>query len=448
VISIKFGQYLNSERILDIESESFEGALRELVLACNVDGSIAAEKVVTALLEHEKTITTCIGNSVAVPHARLDADIPITLAFGRCKNGLPDDTSDEYKNIKYIMLMLSANGERSYLNVLTGVVRALQSGVVIDNFNHTHSLDSFQEKVLDVFAPKKKRFQESDNEINKFFLEEACKLAHASECSTVMIFDGTNLDGIDAEEIFDDLKIVITAPKTSGLETISTNAQIIVPLNANSTHWLYEFRSAILLGLSREIVKHDEKICCIGSNSQNGNFDTIFIIDVKREFRPIFTSETQFLTKNIKPEVLERVLSIASEISVEGREGKSVGCLFVIGDVEKIMTFSKPLVLNPFFGYEEEDRNILNPFMDETIKEFSLIDGAFVIRGDGVIESAGTLINTPDHNVVMPSGFGTRHAAAASISWAAECIAIAVSESTHRVTLFQNGQMLPIVRKD
>ena len=62
-------------------------------------------------------------------------------------------------------------------------------------------------------------------------------------------------------------------------------------------------------------------------------------------------------------------------------------------------------------------------------------------------KSAGTLIYTPNHNIVMPSGFGTRHAAAASISWAAECIAIAISESTRSVTLFQNGQMLQLLQK-
>ncbi len=444
---MKFGEFLSEERIIDITSKTFNGALKELVFACGFEEQ-AANNITNELLEHEKTITTCIGNGVAVPHDRIDIKIPHILAFGRCKEGLPEESSDEYKNVRYIMLMLSANGERSYLSTLANIVRLLQRDTIVDSFDHTHSLDNLQEKVLDIFSPPKKKLSSSDNELNKFFITEVCKIAHASGCSTVMLFDGANLEGIEIEDAFDDLKVVITAPKSSNIDTFSTNAQIIVPLSANSTHWLYEFRSAILLGLSRDIIKHDEKVCCIGCNSQNGVFDTIFIIDVQREFRPIFTSQTQFLTKNIKPEVLERVLTIASEISSEGREGKSVGCLFVIGDVEKIMAFSKPLVLNPFFGYEEEDRNILNPFMDETIKEFSLIDGAFVIRGDGVIESAGTLINTPDHNIVMPSGFGTRHAAAASISWAAECIAITVSESTHRVTLFQNGQMLPIVKKD
>ena len=37
---------------------------------------------------------------------------------------------------------------------------------------------------------------------------------------------------------------------------------------------------------------------------------------------------------------------------------------------------SKQLILNPFHGYAEEDRSILNPFMDETIKELAMIDGA------------------------------------------------------------------------
>ena len=118
---------------------------------------------------------------------------------------------------------------------------------------------------------------------------------------------------------------------------------------------------------------------------------------------------------------------MATELAVEGREGKPVGCLFVVGDIDTVLKFSKPLVLNPFYGYKEEDRNILNPFMDETVKEFSSIDGAFLIGGDGVVESAGSLIQAVDTEHALPSGLGSRHAAAAAISLQAQCIAIVVS---------------------
>jgi DNA integrity scanning protein DisA with diadenylate cyclase activity len=137
----------------------------------------------------------------------------------------------------------------------------------------------------------------------------------------------------------------------------------------------------------------------------------------------------------------------SAELAVEGREGRPVGCLFVVGDTEKVKTLTKPLVLNPFYGYKEEDRNILNPFMDETVKEFSSIDGSFIIRGDGVVESAGSLIQATDSTHELPSGLGSRHAAAAAISVAANCISIVVSSSTSQVTLFRRGVMLPLTEK-
>ena len=85
--------------------------------------------------------------------------------------------------------------------------------------------------------------------------------------------------------------------------------------------------------------------------------------------------------------------------------------------------------------------------MDETVKEFSSIDGAFIIRGDGVLESAGTLIHTPEYQHTLPGGLGARHAAAAAITKVADCLAIVVSSSTGQVTLFREGEMLPLVEK-
>jgi DNA integrity scanning protein DisA with diadenylate cyclase activity len=85
--------------------------------------------------------------------------------------------------------------------------------------------------------------------------------------------------------------------------------------------------------------------------------------------------------------------------------------------------------------------------MDETIKEFSSIDGAFVIRGDGVVESAGSLIQAADYDHALPGGLGSRHAAAAAISVATQCISVVISSSTGQVTLFRRGVMLPLTEK-
>jgi DNA integrity scanning protein DisA with diadenylate cyclase activity len=170
-------------------------------------------------------------------------------------------------------------------------------------------------------------------------------------------------------------------------------------------------------------------------------------VDVEREFQTLLTGRADLLPADVKPEVLERVLAVATDLAVEGREGRPVGGLFVVGDTDRVEKLIKPLVLNPFYGYKEEDRNILSPFMDETIKEFSSIDGAFIIRGDGVVESAGSLIQAADYDHALPSGLGSRHAAAAAISVATQCISIVISSSTGQVTLFRRGVMLPLTER-
>lgn len=138
--------------------------------------------------------------------------------------------------------------------------------------------------------------------------------------------------------------------------------------------------------------------------------------------------------------VIEAVLQIASEIAREGRERGHVGALFVIGDTDKVMELSRQVVINPFHGHPETSRNILDPTTWETAKEFSQIDGAFVIRETGLIEAAGRYIQVKNP-VSLPSGLGGRHLASASVTKETKAIAITVSE-TGVVRIFKDGEIL------
>src|ERR671915_1384046 len=114
---------------------------------------------------------------------------------------------------------------------------------------------------------------------------------------------------------------------------------------------------------------------------------------------------------------LEEVIQLAVELAREGREGRKVGTLFVVGDVENVLEQSRPLLLDPLYGHPNELLRVDRPEFRETVKEFAQLDGAFVLGDDGVFISAGRYI---DVDVNLPSNFmpglGTRHAAAASIS--------------------------------
>lgn len=138
--------------------------------------------------------------------------------------------------------------------------------------------------------------------------------------------------------------------------------------------------------------------------------------------------------------VVEAVLQIASDLSREGREKAPVGAIFVIGDTERVMKHSRQVVLNPFQGHPPQDRNASDPGSHETIKEFAQIDGAIIIRDDGIVEAAGRYIEVRDPTD-LPSGLGGRHLAAAAVTTETKAIAITVSE-TGVVRIFSDGKIL------
>ena len=145
--------------------------------------------------------------------------------------------------------------------------------------------------------------------------------------------------------------------------------------------------------------------------------------------------------------MFERVLTLATELAVEGREGRPVGTLFVVGDSERVLAQSRSLVLNPFQGHPESQRNILDPAVEETVKEFSALDGAFVVREDGVVLSAGTQLLPSATHSQLPGGLGTRHAAAAGITASTGALAVCVSQSTGTVAVFKSGRLVTSLQR-
>ena len=128
--------------------------------------------------------------------------------------------------------------------------------------------------------------------------------------------------------------------------------------------------------------------------------------------------------------------------------GKPVGAMFIIGDSERVQTLSRQLIINPFRGYEEHERNVLDPALEETVKELSALDGAFIVRGDGVIETCGAYLRVAGPDVYeLPHGLGTRHHAAAGITAVTDSLAVTVSESTGTVTIFRNGTIVTEIEK-
>jgi DNA integrity scanning protein DisA with diadenylate cyclase activity len=205
-----------------------------------------------------------------------------------------------------------------------------------------------------------------------------------------------------------------------------------------------QIKIAVLNAMSRGLLSRSDVIACLTGAPGSGELDTIAIIEVAKEFDLFFLDNTNLrLPPDVNPGVLDKVVSLATELASEGREGHSRGTILVVGDTDRALSFTKQLIMNPLKGYPDEERNILDPSLDETVKELSALDGAFIIRGDGAIETAGAYLRiTSSADLNLPAGLGARHQAAAGITAVTRSIAVTVSQSTGIVSIFRNGILI------
>jgi len=181
---------------------------------------------------------------------------------------------------------------------------------------------------------------------------------------------------------------------------------------------------------------HIVEILCIGNDITDRKRDGVVRISTDT-WKDLVVADS-----DVKEEVFDAVFHICTEISIEGREGKPVGTTFLIGDTKNVLEKSRQIILNPFEGHSPEARRIMNPELKENIKALAQLDGAFIITGDGFVESVGRYITVDTSSVKLPPGMGTRHNSVAAITQVTKTVGIVVSQSGGVITIFRNGQIL------
>ncbi|MEZ6120591.1 MAG: DNA integrity scanning protein DisA nucleotide-binding domain protein [Pirellulaceae bacterium] len=198
----------------------------------------------------------------------------------------------------------------------------------------------------------------------------------------------------------------------------------------------------LLTAVANEQLEPAAEVIALYSGFEEGEVDSISYISLDEHLGRLTARDLRQLETNVPLETLKIVVDLAVEIGREGREGKPVGTLFVVGDSRKVMAKSQPLAFDPVKGYSRKERNLRDNRVKEAIKEIALLDGAFIVASDGTVEAACRHLNGTTEMVTLSKGLGTRHWAAAGITKETKSIAIAVSESNGTVRIFQNGEVM------
>lgn len=284
--------------------------------------------------------------------------------------------------------------------------------------------------------------------LSSLILDFACRIAQEAGAKAILLYADLCREADVADCWKSECQIVLVTKKGSQVpENFREKGLFIsIPQGVNVTR-MGEVKIAITKGIASGLLSKGDKVVCLTGLPKLGYIDTILLIDVGKEFEILTSDFISGILESVQPEVFDAVLNIALELGAQGREGRPVGTIFVLGDHEKVLQLSKQMIINPFKGYAEEERNVLSPALAETIREFSALDGAFIIKENGVLVSAGTYLSAGLESKEFPKGLGSRHIAAAGITGATNAIAMVISESTGAVRVFKKGKVFVSIEK-
>lgn len=287
----------------------------------------------------------------------------------------------------------------------------------------------------------------SADQIAESIIESAARIAKSVAARALMVY----LDAVpDVDKLRGAVKppteiVFITrdARDVARARKLALNHIEVPPFNLTR---MGQIKTAAILAFSQRLLDGGDVFVFV-TGVVGQPLDCLMVMQVGQEYELFQSVDQPKLTEHVRRVVFERALTLMLELANEGREGRPVGALFVIGAYREVKPYCLQNIINPFRGYTEKERNILDDSMRDTVKEFCSIDGAFVLKGNGVIMSAGTTLRPTLAGDDLPQGLGSRHAAAAGITAATRSIALTLSESTGVVRVWRRGRMITEIEK-
>jgi mannitol/fructose-specific phosphotransferase system IIA component (Ntr-type) len=124
---IRLADHLAPARVVDLTSRSKDAALMELVETLSSAPEVTnRERLLQAILERERIVSTGIGLGVAVPHAKIPEVSEFVVAYGRSTDGIDFGSIDDRPVHHLVLIVGPPDRQQRYLQFLATVTLKLK----------------------------------------------------------------------------------------------------------------------------------------------------------------------------------------------------------------------------------------------------------------------------------------------------------------------------------
>lgn len=288
---------------------------------------------------------------------------------------------------------------------------------------------------LPTMTPKKLTDQ------SRTLMNVAVGLAASMQVEAIMLLVDAPTEWEELSKLAKGQKVIAAADRVEQVAGAEEAGLPVVLLEMPESPVHEKLGQALLEAVADDLLAAGASVVALYSGFDADMPDSLSVIHLDEHLGRLTSRDLRQLETRVPLDTLKTVVDLSVEIGREGREGKPVGTLMVVGDARKVLASSHPTGFDPVKGYSRKERNLRDPRVREGIKEIALMDGAFVIAADGTVEAAARYIDAPATNITLSKGLGSRHWAAAAITRATNAVAVAVSESNGTVRIFNNGEV-------
>ena len=270
----------------------------------------------------------------------------------------------------------------------------------------------------------------------------AAKLSRAVDADALMLLIENPMDWEQLKELAGTEKLLVAADVAAQVEGAVEAGLSTVLLKMADAPVYEKLTQALLESVADDVLAPGAQVVAMYSGFEAGAVDSISVIHLGEHLGTLTSRDLRQLETKVPLDTLKTVVDMSVEIGREGREGKPVGTLFVVGDSRKVLASSHPVGFDPVRGYSRKERNLDDPRVREGIKEIAQLDGAIIVSAEGFVEAAARYIDASAANITLAKGLGARHWAAAAISRQTKAVGVAVSESSGTVRIFHEGEIV------
>jgi diadenylate cyclase len=274
------------------------------------------------------------------------------------------------------------------------------------------------------------------------FLELAIRLAETVEADALMVVLDGPTDWQKLKERTTRIKVLVSADHVDKLQGAHEAGLDTVIVSLPDAPVFEMLTQALLEAVADDILRPGAAVIAVYSGFEADKIDSVSYIELDEHLGRLTARDLRQLETSVPLETLKTVVDLAVDIGREGREGKPVGTLFVIGDTRKVLNYCHPAGFDPVRGHKREERDLHDPRAREAVKEIAQLDGALIVTADGIVERACQIVDAPHASLTLSKGLGTRHWAAAAISRVTKAISVVVSQTNGTVRLFINGEVM------